>query len=224
VDVCKTYWQGEVGVKGLDHVDLEVVDGDFVCLSAPSGGGKTTLLNAIGGLHKVDSGEIWVAGKRIDSLDKGELARIRLHHIGFVFQAYNLIPVLTARENVEFVMEVQGVPAEQRRNRSSEILEEVGLKGLEDRRPAKMSGGQQQRVAVARAIASRPALVLADEPTANLDSTTAEQLMELFVELNTRHDTTFVIATHDQRVMGYARRLVRMLDGRIVEDKEREAA
>jgi len=166
-----------------------------------------SILNAIGGLHKVDSGEIWVAGKRIDSLDKGELARIRLHHIGFVFQAYNLIPVLTARENVEFVMEVQGVPAEQRRNRSSEILEEVGLKGLEDRRPAKMSGG-----AVARAIASRPALVLADEPTANLDSTTAEQLMELFVELNTRHDTT------------YARRLVRMLDGRIVEDKEREAA
>jgi len=189
VDVCKTYWQGEVGVKGLDHVDLEVDEGGFVCLSAPSGGGKTTLLNAIGGLHKVDSGEIWVAGKRIDKLDKGELARIRLHHIGFVFQAYNLIPVLTARENVEFVMEVQGVPA-----------------------------------AVARAIASRPALVLADEPTANLDSTTAEQLMELFVELNTRHSTTFVIATHDQRVMGYARRLVRLLDGRIVEDKEREAA
>jgi putative ABC transport system ATP-binding protein len=224
VDVCKTYRQGDVGVKGLDHVDLEVAEGDFVCLSAPSGGGKTTLLNAIGGLHKVDSGEIWIADKRIDHLDKGALAQIRLHHIGFVFQAYNLIPVLTARENVEFVMEVQGVPADERRERSLEILEEVGLAGLEDRRPALMSGGQQQRVAVARAIASRPALVLADEPTANLDSKTASQLMELFVELNTRHNTTFVIATHDQRIMGYARRLVRMLDGRIVEDTEQEAA
>jgi len=224
VDVCKTYRQGDVGVEGLDHVDLEVAEGGFVCLSAPSGGGKTTLLNAIGGLHKVDSGEIWIGDDRIDHLDKGDLAQIRLHHIGFVFQAYNLIPVLTARENVEFVMEVQGVPADERRERSLEILEEVGLSGLEDRRPALMSGGQQQRVAVARAIASRPALVLADEPTANLDSKTASQLMELFVELNTRHNTTFVIATHDQRVMGYARRLVRMLDGRIVEDTEQEAA
>jgi putative ABC transport system ATP-binding protein len=224
VDVCKTYRQGELEVKGLDHVSLEVGEGGFVCLSAPSGGGKTTLLNAIGGLHRIDSGEIWLADRRIDGLGKGELASLRLHQIGFVFQAYNLIPVLTARENVEFVMEVQGVPPDQRRSRSMEILEEVGLKGLEDRRPAKMSGGQQQRVAVARAIASRPTLVLADEPTANLDSHTAEQLMELFVELNTRHETTFVIATHDQRVMGYARRIVRMLDGRIVDDTEQEAA
>ncbi|MCG6921492.1 MAG: ABC transporter ATP-binding protein [Acidobacteria bacterium] len=224
VDVCKTYRQGELEVKGLDHVSLEVGEGGFVCLSAPSGGGKTTLLNAIGGLHRIDSGEIWLADRRIDGLGKGELASLRLHQIGFVFQAYNLIPVLTARENVEFVMEVQGVPPDQRRARSMEILEEVGLKGLEDRRPAKMSGGQQQRVAVARAIASRPTLVLADEPTANLDSHTAEQLMELFVELNTRHETTFVIATHDQRVMGYARRIVRMLDGRIVDDTEQEAA
>jgi putative ABC transport system ATP-binding protein len=224
VDVCKTYRQGEVEVKGLDHVSLDIEEGGFVCLSAPSGGGKTTLLNAIGGLHQIDSGELWVGGRRIDGLSKGELAQLRLHQMGFVFQAYNLIPVLTARENVEFVMEVQGVPADQRRVRSLEILEEVGLKGLEDRRPAKMSGGQQQRVAVARAIASRPTLVLADEPTANLDSHTAEQLMELFVELNTRHGTTFVIATHDQRVMKYARRIVRMLDGRIVEDIEQEAA
>jgi putative ABC transport system ATP-binding protein len=153
------------------------------------------------------------------------MASMRLHRIGFVFQAYNLIPVLTARENVEFVMEVQGIPADQRQARSTEILEEVGLKGLEDRRPTKMSGGQQQRVAVARAIASKPALVLADEPTANLDSHTAEQLMELFVELNTRRQTTFVIATHDQRVMKYARRIVRMLDGQIVgEDNGQEAA
>jgi putative ABC transport system ATP-binding protein len=223
IDLCKTYRQGELEVIGLAHVDLEIADGDFVCLSAPSGGGKTTLLNAIGGLHTIDSGEIWVAGKRIDSLGKGELARMRLEQIGFVFQAYNLIPVLTARENVEFVMEVQGVPAADRQERSEAILKEVGLERLGDRRPAQMSGGQQQRVAVARAIVSEPALVLADEPTANLDSQTADQLMQLFVELNQNRKTTFVIATHDQRVMGYARRLIRMLDGKIVADEKRDA-
>ena len=224
IDLCKLYRQGDVEVVGLDHVDLEIAEGGFVCLSAPSGGGKTTLLNAIGGLHTPDSGEVWVAGKRIDDLGKGDLARMRLHQIGFVFQAYNLIPVLTARENVEFVMEVQGVPAAERMQRSLEILEEVGLEGLGDRLPARMSGGQQQRVAVARAIVSHPALVLADEPTANLDSHTSNHLMELFVELNSRHGTTFVIASHDESVMGYARRLIRMLDGRIVEDIRRDAA
>jgi putative ABC transport system ATP-binding protein len=224
IDLCKTYRQGEVAVTGLDHVDLEIGEGGFVCLSAPSGGGKTTLLNAIGGLDTPDSGEIWLAGNRIDNLGKGELAKVRLHQIGFVFQAYNLIPVLTARENVEFVMEVQGIPAADRRSRSLAILGEVGLAGLEDRRPAQMSGGQQQRVAVARAVASRPALVLADEPTANLDSQSADQLMELFVDLNRHHGTTFVIATHDRRVKGYARRVIRMLDGRIVGDERREAA
>jgi putative ABC transport system ATP-binding protein len=223
IDLCKTYRQGEVEVTGLDHVNLEIKQGGFVCLSAPSGGGKTTLLNAIGGLDTPDSGEIWLGDRRIDNLGKGELASLRLHQIGFVFQAYNLIPVLTARENVEFVMEVQGVSAADRRQRSREILEEVGLQGLDDRRPAQMSGGQQQRVAVARAIASRPTLVLADEPTANLDSLSADQLMELFVELNQSHETTFVIATHDQRVMGYARRIIRMLDGRIVADENRDS-
>lgn len=224
IDLCKIYRQGDLEVTGLDHVNLEIEEGGFVCLSAPSGGGKTTLLNAIGGLDTPDSGEIWVDGSRIDDLGKGERASLRLQKIGFVFQAYNLIPVLTARENVEFVMEVQAVPADERRKRSLEILDVVGLGGLGDRRPAQMSGGQQQRVAVARAIASRPALVLADEPTANLDSQTADQLMELFVELNDHHETTFVIATHDQRVMGYARRVVRMLDGRIVGEDNREAA
>ena len=224
IELCKTYRQGDLEVTGLDHVDLKIEEGGFVCLSAPSGGGKTTLLNAIGGLDTPDSGEIWLGEDRVDNLGKAELASMRLHNIGFVFQAYNLIPVLTARENVEFVMEVQGVPAEVRRQRSLEILEEVGIGGLGDRRPAQMSGGQQQRVAVARAIVSQPALVLADEPTANLDSQTAEHLMELFVELNENHETTFVIATHDQRVMGYARRVIRMLDGRIVGDDRREAA
>jgi len=223
VDLCKTYRQGEEDIKALDHVSIEIKEGGFICLSAPSGGGKTTLLNAIGGLDKPDSGEVYIAGRRIDNLSKGELASLRLRQIGFVFQAFNLIPVLTARENVEFVMQVQGVPAEERGKAALEILEEVGLEGLEDRRPADMSGGQQQRVAVARAIVSRPALVLADEPTANLDSKTADGLMELFRELNERHRTTFVIATHDKRVMSYAKRLIRMLDGRIVDDIDQDA-
>ncbi len=224
VDLCKTYRQGDQDIKALDHVSVEIEEGGFVCLSAPSGGGKTTLLNAIGGLDIPDSGEVWVAEQRIDQMSKGELADLRLANIGFVFQAYNLIPVLTAQENVEFVMQVQGVPATQRREQSLAILEEVGLQGLEDRRPAEMSGGQQQRVAVARAIVSRPALVLADEPTANLDSKTADELMALFTELNRHHNTTFILATHDQRVMRYAKRLIRMLDGRIVDDIEQDAA
>ena len=224
VDLCKTYHQGDEDIKALDHVSIEIEEGGFVCLSAPSGGGKTTLLNAIGGLDKPDSGEVYVAGRRIDNLSKGDLAELRLRQIGFVFQAFNLIPVLTARENVEFVMQVQGVPAGDRGDLAVEILEEVGLAGLEDRLPADMSGGQQQRVAVARAIVSRPALVLADEPTANLDSKTSDGLMELFRELNAHHKTTFVIATHDKRVMSYAKRLVKMLDGRIVEDILQDAA
>jgi putative ABC transport system ATP-binding protein len=170
IDLCKTYRQGEEDIKALDHVSIDIDQGGFVCLSAPSGGGKTTLLNAIGGL------------------------------------------------------EVQGVAAAERQMRAFEILKEVGLAGLGDRRPADMSGGQQQRVAVARAIVSRPALVLADEPTANLDSKTSDGLMELFRELNDHHNTTFIIATHDKRVMSYAKRLVRMLDGRIVKDIEQDAA
>jgi putative ABC transport system ATP-binding protein len=224
VDLCKTYRQGDQEIKALDHVTIEIAEGGFVCLSAPSGGGKTTLLNAIGGLDKPDSGEVYIDGMRIDTMSKGELAELRLRKIGFVFQAYNLIPVLSARENVEFVMEVQGIGATDRKTKAMAILEEVGLAGLEDRRPADMSGGQQQRVAVARAIVSRPALVLADEPTANLDSKTSDELMGLFRELNERYKTTFVIATHDKRVMSYAKRLVRMLDGRIVNDIEQNAA
>jgi len=226
VDLCKTYRQGEQDIRALDHLSMEVEEGGFVCLSSPSGGGKTTLLNAIGGLDRPDSGEVWIAGQRIDNLGKGELAELRLHRIGFVFQAFNLIPVLSARENVEFVMQVQGVPASERRAKSLEILDEVGLQGLGDRLPSEMSGGQQQRVAVARAIVSDPALVLADEPTANLDSKTADGLIDLFQHLNQHHGTTFIMATHDERVMAYAKRLVRMLDGRIVEeiDQDEDAA
>ena len=218
-DLCKTYRQGDAVVKALDHVTLEMESGSFVCLSGPSGSGKTTLLNMVGGLDELDSGEISIDGQRVDQLAKGPLADLRLHHIGFVFQAYNLIPVLSARENVEFVMQVQGVPARVRRRKAMAILREVGLAGMEDRRPAQLSGGQQQRVAVARAIVSQPKLVLADEPTANLDSVAAGHLMELFAELNINHGVTFLISTHDERVMRYARRLIRMRDGRIIADE-----
>jgi len=217
-DLCKTFQQGEEIITGLDRVSISIEKGDFVCLSGPSGSGKTTLLNAIGGLDKPDSGEILIGGIRIDNLGKGALADMRLHNIGFVFQAYNLIPVLTARENVEFVMQVSGMPALERAEKSLKILKEVGLEGMEERRPAQLSGGQQQRVAVARAIVSQPTLILADEPTANLDSVTASQLMDLFVELNQHHKVTFVIATHDVRVMKYAKRLIRMEDGKIITD------
>jgi len=224
IDLCKTYRQGEQDIKALDHLSIDIEEGGFVCLSAPSGGGKTTLLNAIGCLDTPDSGEVWLTGQRVDTLSKSALANLRLHKIGFVFRAYNLIPMLSARENVDFVMHIQAIAAQARREDSMAILREVGLAGLEDRRPAEMSGGQQQRVAVARAIVSRPALVLADEPTANLDSKAADALMQLFRKLNATHRTTFVMATHDQRIMTYAKRLVRMLDGRIVEDIDQHHA
>jgi putative ABC transport system ATP-binding protein len=219
VDLCKTYRQGDATIKALDHVTLEIEPGSFICLSGPSGSGKTTLLNMIGGLDLLDGGEISIDGQRVDLLEKGPLADLRLHNIGFVFQSYNLIPVLSARENVEFVMQMQGVTAAERKRKSLAILQEVGLQGMEDRRPAQLSGGQQQRVAVARAIVSQPKLVLADEPTANLDSVSAQQLMELFVELNQNHGVTFLISTHDERVMRYAGRLVRMRDGKVISDE-----
>ncbi|QFU77148.1 ABC transporter ATP-binding protein [Halioglobus maricola] len=218
-DLCRVFHQGDQEITGLDKVSLDIEAGEFVCLAGPSGSGKTTLLNAIGGLDTPDSGQVTVGGQRLDTLSKGELADLRLNSIGFVFQAYNLVPVLSARENVEFVMEVQGVAVAQRRERVNAVLAQVGLSGMEERLPAELSGGQQQRVAVARAIASEPALVLADEPTANLDSHSAEQLMELFVELNREQGITFVISTHDTRVMGYARRLVKLRDGQLVADE-----
>ncbi len=218
--VSRVFVQGDAKIHALDQVTLAIPKGDFVSLSGPSGSGKTTLLNAFGGLDTPTSGSITVAGKRIDQLKKGAMADMRLHNIGFVFQAYNLIPVLSARENVEFVMQVQGVSHTERRQKADAILDEVGLKGMENRRPNQLSGGQQQRVAVARAIVSKPALVLADEPTANLDSVSMEHLMDLFVELNQNHQITFVIATHDQRVMAYAKRKVKMRDGKIVSDEK----
>jgi len=214
----KTFGEGELAVHALSNINIDFDSGSFACLSGPSGSGKTTLLNMIGGLDTPTSGEITIADQRVDQMNKAELANMRLKHIGFVFQAYNLIPVLSAKENVEFVMQLQGVSTSERNQRTMKILEEVGLKGMEDRRPAEMSGGQQQRVAVARAIVSSPELVLADEPTANLDSITAENLMELLRELNEIHGTTFIISTHDKLVMSYAKRLIKMHDGKIIKD------
>ena len=221
-DLCKTFQQGDEIITGLDNVSIKIDEGDFVCLSGPSGSGKTTLLNAIGGLDTPDSGQVFIGKQEIEKLGKGPLADMRLNNIGFVFQSYNLIPVLTARENVEFVMQVRGMPAAERSSLSHKILKEVGLEGLEDRRPAQLSGGQQQRVAVARAIVSQPKLVLADEPTANLDTVAASQLMDLFVELNQNHHITFIIATHDVRVMRYAKRLIKMQDGKIISDEQQK--
>ena len=217
-DVSKVFSQGELAVHALTDIDLDIAAGEFVCLSGSSGSGKTTLLNMIGGLDVATAGEITVAGKRLDKMPMSELADLRLQHIGFVFQAYNLIPVLSARENVEFVMQLQGIEADQRRVNAMEILQQVGLTGMEDRRPAELSGGQQQRVAVARAIVSKPALILADEPTANLDSENSDKLMTLMRELNSQIGTTFIISTHDEGVMAFAKRLIRLHDGRIVSD------
>jgi putative ABC transport system ATP-binding protein len=219
--VTKVYRQNAVAVHALTDISLEVPKKDFLCLSGPSGSGKSTLLNLIGGLDRPTSGEIEVDGVALATLDKGTLARLRLTRIGFVFQAYNLIPVLTARENVEFVMQLQGVAAAERGDKAMDILKEVGLAGLENRRPGELSGGQQQRVAVARAIVSEPSLVLADEPTANLDSKTAQALMELLVHMNTEHNVTFIFSTHDRLVMDFSRRLIRLHDGRIQEDVRR---
>lgn len=214
-DLKKTYRQGSIEISALNDVDLIVEPGEFVCISGPSGSGKSTLLNMIGGLDAASGGEISVAGKRLDQMNKAELADMRLHNIGFVFQAYNLIPVLTAQENVEMVMQMQGLPKLEREAKSKEILKEVGLEGMEKRRPSELSGGQQQRVAVARAIVSNPSLVLADEPTANLDSVTAEKLIDLMRHMNDEHNVTFIISTHDPRIMKHAKRSVKMVDGRI---------
>jgi putative ABC transport system ATP-binding protein len=217
--VSKTYHVDHIQVPALTEVDLEVARGEFVTLAGPSGSGKTTLLNVIGGLDQPSAGEITLEGRRIDRLSPAELADLRLERVGFVFQAYNLIPVLSARENVEFVMELQGLSGEKRHGLSSEILAEVGLEGMEQRRPAELSGGQQQRVAVARAIVSRPSVVLADEPTANLDSRTARELVELMRALNQKHQTTFLISTHDPMVMELAPRRIGLRDGRVVDDQ-----
>lgn len=214
----KQYGQGETAVHALQDVDLDIRAGEFLSLSGPSGSGKTTLLNHLGGLDRPTSGEVTVAGHRLSELGKGALADLRLNKIGFVFQAYNLIPVLSAYENVEFILQLQGEPARQRRARAREMLAVVGLEGLGDRRPGQLSGGQQQRVAIARAMASTPAIVFADEPSANLDTAAMDELLALMSRLNESRNMTFCIASHDLRVIEYTQRQIRMRDGRIEAD------
>ena len=217
--VTKHYRQGTIDVPALRGVDLAIDAGDFASLAGPSGSGKTTLLNLIGGLDQPTAGSITIEGKEITKLDGNALADLRLHKIGFVFQAYNLIPVLSAVENVEFVLQLLGESHDERRKRAREVLHEVALDGLEERRPARLSGGQQQRVAVARALASRPTIVLADEPTANLDTESAENLIDLMSRLNQSSGITFLMSTHDARVIERTRRRIVLTDGRITSDE-----
>lgn len=219
IDIKKTYEQGQVEVQALRGISLSIKKGGFVAVAGPSGSGKTTVLNIIGGLDSADSGRVMVDGNVLDEMNQSQLANLRLHNIGFVFQAYNLIPVLSALENVEYVMLLQGVPVADRRQRAKTILDDVGLEDKYDRRPAELSGGQQQRVAVARAIVSNPSIVLADEPTANLDSKSGQDLLELMQEMNEKKKVTFIFSTHDHMVMDYARRLVKIRDGRVVDDQ-----
>ncbi|HCP45166.1 MAG TPA: macrolide ABC transporter ATP-binding protein [Deltaproteobacteria bacterium] len=219
--LTRTYKQGSLEVHALRGVDLSIEPGEFTVLMGPSGSGKTTLLNQIGALDVPDSGSVKVEGRELGGMSAAELARLRLERLGFVFQAFNLIPVLSAYENAEFVLLMQGVGADERKQRVMQTLASVGLEGMEGRRPNELSGGQQQRVAVARAIAGKPALVLADEPTANLDSKTGYELIETMKTLNETQGVTFVFATHDPKVMEHAKRIVRLVDGKIVEDERR---
>jgi putative ABC transport system ATP-binding protein len=223
-DVEKIYRQGDVEVRAVRGIDLDIDAGDLATLAGPSGSGKTTLLSLIGGLDRPTFGEVIVDGQTIADMSTSRLADLRLHKIGFVFQTYSLLPVLSALENVEFVLRLLAMPSPQARARAVEVLREVGLEGLEDRRPSRLSGGQQQRVAVARALAPRPAIVLADEPTANLDTQNAEELIALMARLNRSSGTTFLIATHDPRVIAHARRHIEMTDGLITADERRSAA
>jgi putative ABC transport system ATP-binding protein len=216
--VTKDYGQGNGLVHALRGVDLVIEAGEFAAMAGPSGSGKSTLLNILGGLDRATAGTVEVDGNELSKLSKSELARLRRERIGFVFQSYNLIPVLTALENAEYVLLLQGVPGAERRERVRALLDEVGLGGLEDRFPRELSGGQQQRVAIARAIVSEPALVLADEPTANVDSATAAALLELMHGLHERKRVTFLFSTHDRAVMTRAERLLVLRDGRIVAD------
>jgi putative ABC transport system ATP-binding protein len=222
--ISRTYQDEAVPVRALSKVDFEVARGEFVSLAGPSGSGKSTLLNIIGGLDRPDEGTVEVDGVQLNELSESALSDIRLEKMGFVFQAYNLIPVLSAQENVEFIMQLQGVSPAERRSRATAMLEELAIDEMADRRPGEMSGGQQQRVAVARAIVTHPVLLLADEPSANLDSTTTEELLKLLRRLNEEHGVTIVTATHDPLVMSYAKRQVRLRDGQIIEDSSRQAA
>ena len=214
----KTYRRGSLAVPALTDFSLNVAAGEFTVLAGPSGSGKTTVLNLVGGLDRPSSGTVMVGDLDVGAAPAAMLADYRLRRVGFIFQSYNLIPVLTAAENAEFTLMLQGVPRPERRRRVTELFTELAIAGLEERRPADLSGGQQQRVAIARALAASPDVVLADEPTANLDSHTAEELLDLMRALNARRGVTFLFSSHDDRVIGRARRVVRLEDGRLVAD------
>ena len=217
--IFKAFGAGATEIQDLRNVNLEIKRGDFAAIVGPSGSGKTTLLNILCGLDNVSSGEIKVSGRSLQEMSGSELAQFRREHIGLVFQAYNLIPVLTVLENIEYVMLLQHVPAEERKERVHTFLAELGLEGKENRFPAELSGGQQQRVAIARAMVSKPDIILADEPTANLDSETGGQLLEIMRKFNNELKMTFVFSTHDPQIMERAKRLITLTDGRIVSDE-----
>ena len=217
-DLFKIYNSSEVKVKAVNGVSIDFEEGEFAAVVGPSGSGKTTFLNMLGGLDRPTSGEVKIAGEKIWDLKSKKLIDFRLHNIGFVFQAYNLIPVLTAKENVEFIMHLQGQSKHDRDARTKELLQAVGLGDRMDSRPNKLSGGQQQRVAVARALASKPKFILADEPTANLDSKSTENLLDMMEKLNKEENITFIFSTHDQRVVNKARRVVTLDDGKVISD------
>ena len=217
----KTYKQGELKVKAVNNVNLKISDGEFTAIVGPSGSGKTTLLNCIGGLDKPTNGKVTIDGEVISSYPSNKMIKFRLNNIGFVFQAYNLIPVLSAKENIEMIMLMQGYDKQEREQRSNDLLNEVGMGNMSKRRPAQLSGGQQQRVAVARALASKPKFILADEPTANLDSISTAKLLDIMSRLNKQENITFIFSSHDQRVIDRARRVITLEDGKIITDKKK---
>ena len=220
-NISRRFGSGDTEVIALDNVSMEIEEGEFTAIIGPSGSGKTTLLQLIGGLDNPDSGSITLSGSNIAEMSGNQLSDFRRDHIGFIFQAYNLIPVLSAEENIEYIMLLQGIATSERKKRVQEMLSIVGLDGLAERRPAQLSGGQQQRVAVARAMASNPDIILADEPTANLDSKTGVALLEVMRELNRAHNVTFVFSTHDEKIMDRATRLIHLSDGKIQRDERR---
>jgi putative ABC transport system ATP-binding protein len=217
-NITKVYNRETIPVYAVNNVHLHLERGEFTALVGPSGSGKTTLLNLIGGLDKPDEGNIYINGLDITKLSPGKLIDFRLQNIGFVFQSFNLIPVLTAKENVEFIMQLQKIPKKERESRVRTLFTQIGMEDKLDERPSKLSGGQQQRVAVARALASKPEFILADEPTANLDSKTASNLLDIMARLNKEENITFLFSTHDQRVIDRARRVITLVDGRITND------
>ena len=221
-NLVKIYDAETIPVYALNNVHLHIEKGEFIALKGPSGSGKTTLLNMIGGLDHPDQGHVEINGVNITAMKDNQLIDFRLNNIGFVFQAYNLIPVLTARENVEFIMLLQKRTKEERNKRVSDLLTEVGLADKMDKRPANLSGGQQQRIAVARALATKPQFILADEPTANLDSVSAGNLLDIMARLNKEEQMTFIFSTHDQRVIDRARRVITLEDGKVVGDEKRD--